>query len=83
MRAPADFDEAGASDAASVRSDEPSLPGVAGIPPVIFGIGSCLSAADLAQLDRTAWWISAELRWHIRAWSPVHSESDDTPRRAG
>ena len=51
MRA-TDFDFDAASDTATVRSDEPTLPGV-----VIFVIGSCLSGADLAQLDRTTWWI--------------------------
>ena len=56
MRA-TDFDGDAASDTATVRSDEPTLPGVAGIPVVIFVIGSCLSGADLAQLDRTTWWI--------------------------
>ena len=64
-RATAHFDGEAASDTATVRSDEPSLPGVAGIPVVIFVIGSCLSGADL--------------RWHLRSWSPVHSESGGTP----
>ena len=72
------------SDSAVVFSDgEPIAPTLAGlvcIPAAVAAIGDFSSSADKHSLESVSWWWHADLRWHLREWSPVSGSVVASPR---
>ena len=72
------------SDSAVVFSDgepiEPTLAGLVCIPAAVAAIGDFLSSADKHSLESVSWWWHADLRWHLREWSPVSGSVVASPR---
>ena len=59
---------------------EPTLAGLVCIPAAVAAIGDFLSSADKHSLESVSWWWHADLRWHLREWSPVSGSVVASPR---